>query len=567
MTKLSHKAPWAIYYNDDAFIAKGGKLMGRHAAGSAYLRAIAQNKFSEVAALVRNKNERQNFINLFKSFIPKDTKIDVNMYPWDKPILSEEFGGIFIGDPQIGNFSLLRSNFGHNSYSIVGITHTTMSRNIIDFIGDLIIKPTQEWDALICTSNCVKDTVETLIKDFTTGLKERFKIDDLKLPEFPVIPLGVHDEDFNFSDKDKFELRESLGINPEDIALVFVGRLSFHAKAHYFPMYKSLQEIAKKYKDKKKIHLLQVGWFANDHIKDLFRTDADLICPDVMCHFIDGLNQKNKNLILSSSDIFISLTDNFQETFGLTPLEGMAAGLPVVVTDWNGYRDTVRNNLDGFTIPTLSLESGQSDDLSYYYHSNITNYDQYISYASQRVSVDIKKCIQKISELIENDELREKMSINGKARVKENYSWKVILDSYSNLKDHLNDKRNFSDSSKNTFNYIKAFDPNNLFKSYPSVSLSENHMISYSNKELLNDDHYLFSSKSIRISQDMNNLDTNYLKLDANINIVNSILKILIDNDSQIKTLYNLLDFSKSDINKTVIMMLKFDIIDLVEVK
>lgn len=567
MTKLSHKAPWAIYYNDDAFIAKGGKLMGRHAAGSAYLRAIAQNQFSEVAALVRNNNERQNFINLFKSFIPKDIKIDVNIYPWDKPILSEEFGGIFIGDPQIGNFSLLRSNFGHNSYSIVGITHTTMSRNIIDFIGDLIIKPTQEWDALICTSNCVKDTVETLIKDFTTGLKERFKIDDLKLPEFPVIPLGVHDEDFNFSDKDKFELRESLGINPEDIALVFVGRLSFHAKAHYFPMYKSLQEIAKKYKGKKKIHLLQVGWFANDHIKDLFRKDADLICPDVMCHFIDGLNQKNKNLILSSSDIFISLTDNFQETFGLTPLEGMAAGLPVVVTDWNGYRDTVRNNLDGFTIPTISLESGQSDDLSYYYHSNITNYDQYISYASQRVSVDIKKCIQKIRELIENDELREKMSINGKARVKENYSWKVILDSYSNLKDHLNDKRNFSDSSKNTFNYIKAFDPNNLFKSYPSFTLSENHMISYNNKELLKEDHYLFSSKSIRISQDMNNLDTNYLKLDANINIVNSILKILIDNDSQIKTLYNLLDFSKRDINKTVIMMLKFDIIDLVEVK
>ena len=283
--------------------------------------------------------------------------------------------------------------------------------------------------------------------------------------------------------------------------------------------------------------------------------------------FYRWIKSKNKNLILSSSDIFISLTDNFQETFGLTPLEGMAAGLPVVVTDWNGYRDTVRNNLDGFTIPTISLESGQSDDLSYYYHSNITNYDQYISYASQRVSVDIKKCIQKIRELIENDELREKMSINGKARVKENYSWKVILDSYSNLKDHLNDKRNFSDSSKNTFNYIKAFDPNNLFKSYPSFTLSENHMISYNNKELLKEDHYLFSSKSIRISQDMNNLDTNYLKLDANINIVNSILKILIDNDSQIKTLYNLLDFSKRDINKTVIMMLKFDIIDLVEVK
>ena len=41
----------------------------------------------------------------------------------------------------------------------------------------------------------------------------------------------------------------------------------------------------------------------------------------------------------------------------------MAAGLPVVVTDWNGYRDTVGNNLDGFTIPAISLKR-QSDDLS-----------------------------------------------------------------------------------------------------------------------------------------------------------------------------------------------------------
>ena len=115
MKELSHKAPWAIYYNDDAFIAKDGRLMGRHAAGSAYLRAIAQDQFSEVAALLRNNNERENFINLFQSFIPKDKKIDLLMYPWDKPYLSDEFGGIFIGDPQIGNFSILRSNFGHNS--------------------------------------------------------------------------------------------------------------------------------------------------------------------------------------------------------------------------------------------------------------------------------------------------------------------------------------------------------------------------------------------------------------------------------------------------------------------
>ena len=60
---------------------------------------------------------------------------------------------------------------------------------------------------------------------------------------------------------------------------------------------------------------------------------------------------------LASSDIFISLSDNFQETFGITPLEGMASGLPVVVSDWDGYRDTVRDQIDGFTIPTITLDT------------------------------------------------------------------------------------------------------------------------------------------------------------------------------------------------------------------
>ena len=31
--------------------------------------------------------------------------------------------------------------------------------------------------------------------------------------------------------------------------------------------------------------------------------------------------------------MFVSLSDNIQETFGLTPIEGMASGLPLIVSD------------------------------------------------------------------------------------------------------------------------------------------------------------------------------------------------------------------------------------------
>ena len=46
--------------------------------------------------------------------------------------------------------------------------------------------------------------------------------------------------------------------------------------------------------------------------------------------------------------MFCSLPDSVEETFGIVPIEAMAAGLPVVVSDWDGYKDTVRDNVDGF---------------------------------------------------------------------------------------------------------------------------------------------------------------------------------------------------------------------------
>ncbi len=539
-------------------------LMGRHAAGSAYLRAIAKMGFLEASALVRNNRERQNFINLFKSFLGKNT-IDMEIFPWDKPDLSQKYGGIFICDPHIGNYSVLRTNFGHQKYSIVGITHTTMSKSIMDSMGDIFIKPVQEWDALICTSRCVKDTVDEILSFHQNALRERLGAKNFTKPQFPIIPLGVHTEDYTFSNDEKDKVRKKLGINEDDIALVFVGRLSFHAKAHHFPMYKALQEIANELKGKKNIHLIQIGWVANDYISNIMQSEAKLICPDVICHFVDGLDQQNKNLLLSSSDIFISLTDNFQETFGLTPIEAMAAEVPVIVTDWNGYRDTVKDGDNGFMIPTTTLKAGESSDLIYQYFSHIINYDQYIGYASQKVSIDIDIAIKKIKELINNPSLRKSMGKSGKKRASEYFCWKKVMNSYSDLREELDKIRLHSETKKNNINYLEGLEPLKIFNSYSTEKLNENNKFVCKVNKILNDNHYLFTSNSINIVQDNNLLDTEYLGLKVNPIIVNSIIKLLLEKKISLKEIYSSLEFPHEAINKTVIIMLKFDIIGLIK--
>lgn len=55
----------------------------------------------------------------------------------------------------------------------------------------------------------------------------------------------------------------------------------------------------------------------------------------------------------AAADLFLSLVDNFQETFDLAAVEAMVAGLPVVVSDWDGYRYTMRDGVNGVLVPTL----------------------------------------------------------------------------------------------------------------------------------------------------------------------------------------------------------------------
>ena len=53
-----------------------------------------------------------------------------------------------------------------------------------------------------------------------------------------------------------------------------------------------------------------------------------------------------------------------QESFGLTPIEAMAAGLPRVISDWDGYRDSVNDGEDGFLIRTARNRPPETFDLT-----------------------------------------------------------------------------------------------------------------------------------------------------------------------------------------------------------
>ncbi len=516
---------WAIFYENDAYSITKDKVMGRQAAGNALLKAYAESDLNKVGVYARNENSFKDFVSNFSTLLPSGSQKNLSYIPWGNPKLLSDFGGLYHPAPDFAKFANSRFSSGHNKYSVVGVTHTTASQSAIDSILDCFIEPLMPWDALICTSKSVKNSVDTLYDEYYNILKNRLGIDKKPNFETPIIPLGVHSDDFNFSDDEINSNRKSLGINDNDIVLLFLGRLSFHAKAHYLPMYLAVNKVKESLPDDVNLHLIQTGWFPNDPVEKMFREDTVKIAPNVKFHFLDGRNPLNKKLSFSVSDIFISLVDNFQETFGLTPLEGMAAGLPVIVSDWDGYRDTVRNGIDGYRISTATMEPGNGYDYYEKYYLGLDTYDHYIGRTSQTVSINISECIEKIKLLASDKDLRFKLGKNAKKRAQD-FEWSKIIDSYKQLKSELDIKRDFSIKNNEKFlKPIRIQDPYTFFNDYASFRINKNTVISrcegINNIDL--DDFIEFESISF-----LESITPNLLILKSLLNYINKSKEVLL---------------------------------------
>src|SRR5207249_8735388 len=141
-------------------------------------------------------------------------------------------------------------------------------------------------------------------------LKSHLGATRLPMPQIPLIPLGVDCKGYVFGEETRQQARAELGIEPGETMVSFVGRLSFHSKAHHVPMYLALERAAQG----QRVVLLQAGWFGTDAVESAFRDEARLMCPSVRCLFADGRDPRVRDQVWPATDIFTSLADNFHET-------------------------------------------------------------------------------------------------------------------------------------------------------------------------------------------------------------------------------------------------------------
>lgn len=433
-----------IMFEPDGYVLDGPKLMGRQSAGHGFLRAAIAASRSRVlaggSAQIEAWTPHRQSASIFQRIVTEQApELAPRWAPSDRLDLLKKNGALFLPGPGLANAARQRLRADPGAWSITGATYTLCSHTAMDAVVDILNAPVMPWDALICASTVARHAVKTLFELQAQYLAWRFGAKHFITPQLPVIPFGVHQADFEFSSQDRKRARTRLGLAEEKLTILFAGRLSFHAKAHPYPMFVALQAAA--VRAKQDVALLLCGQFPNEVVRQVFFEALSRYAPNVQAQWVDGKNFSDYNEAWAASDVFVSLSDNLQETFGITPVEAMAAGLPVVVTDWDGYKDTVVDGVTGYRIPTWMPPPNLGEALAAAFEAGTINYDRYIGLACLEVSVDLSILTSRLHALLTQPELRAKMGAAGKKHVAARYDWSVVMQQHIELWDALEARR------------------------------------------------------------------------------------------------------------------------------
>jgi glycosyltransferase involved in cell wall biosynthesis len=462
----------SIYFHPDGYNTAGPRLMGRHAAGESFLRGFLRHA----------KVDRLHFFNASSLAIPPLEKLIQRIEPSPRPLSWVgrrerqkliDPGCLYIPGPTLAPEAWTRRPFDARRYSICGVTHTTATHRVMDGIADLLTAPVEPWDALVCTSNAVRASIETQFDAVREDLVQRLGATRLSQPQLVTIPLGVNADDFAVDPAQRSAWRSRLDIPEDALVVLYIGRFSAEAKMNPATMALVLEAAAQA--TGKPIYWVVAGWAGSPEFTEKFHAWTREFCPSVHHRGVDGRPADTRFSIWSVADIFLSLSDNVQETFGLTPIEAMAAGLPCVVSDWDGYRDTVRHGVDGFRIPTYAPRIGLGRDLAFGYANDWFTYDQYLVAASQMTAVDINLASEAVIALVRDPDLRRRMGEAGRRQAREVFDWAVIVPQYQALWGELAARRKAASGPSGPVDLVdnpRRLDPFRLFAAYPTEPMT-----------------------------------------------------------------------------------------------
>ena len=461
----------ALAFMPEGYSTQHGKLMGRHSATEGFLRAMIRHAgVDRHVAYALAPGAGAQFAPMAKAL--GATRPAVVIPPQSISQVAA-LGTLFMPGPNLGHLAGLRALARvDRGFSLTGMTYTLSSLAAMTGVAELLTGPVREWDAVVCISHSARKMMEALLDAEQARLAARLGATRFPRPLLPVIPLGIDTDAFVFRHALRTEWRQRIGAAPDDFVLLHHGRVSWHAKAHHWPMLAALGRVSAALPAGRKLHLLMAGWSANQGQEDALRQQAAALCPRVGLFRAGGLEPERRPGVWAAGDAFTLLSDNIQETYGLAVVEGMAAGLPVLVSDWDGFRDTVRDGVDGFRIPTIMAAPGTAPDLAMAHAAKAVDYDHHLAHSTQLVAVDVAATAEALKVLVLDRDRRLAMGAAAQARARSEFDWSVIMPRYQALWRELRAIREATPAEAPlTWPMPSMADPTQAFADWPTRAL------------------------------------------------------------------------------------------------
>ena len=121
------------------------------------------------------------------------------------------------------------------------MTHTLCALSDAHHLTELVTAPFEPYDTLICTSRAAVQQVRAVTSAFADYLRDRHGGSPGLRPRLQLIPLGVDTERYRPpTEAERADWRRALKVADDEVVVLFVGRQSFHQKAHPFPMFQGM---------------------------------------------------------------------------------------------------------------------------------------------------------------------------------------------------------------------------------------------------------------------------------------------------------------------------------------
>lgn len=216
-----------------------------------------------------------------------------------------------------------------------------------------------------------------------------------------VIPNGVDTQLFKPSKSAKQTLRARYGLDKDDLVVLSVGRLV--ARKGFRDLLLAFRLVTRKIKD---VKLILVG---DGPLERTLRKMATSLRISDRVIFAKEVTIDELRMHYAGAELFV--LPSYYEGQGITYLEAMASGVPIVATNISAIPETVHHNENG-----LLVKLGNPEELA-----------------------------DAIIELLEDDNLREGMGRKGRKMALKKYDWSLIGKRIESVYESLRNQRSIFD--------------------------------------------------------------------------------------------------------------------------